>query len=35
MEVLEKVFEDKLEALRVSAETAGQFFYAFQAIHSL
>lgn len=35
MSVTEKEFEHELEAFRVSAETAAQFFYAFQAIHFL
>ena len=33
MSVAEKDFEEELDAFRVSAETAAQFFYAFQAIH--
>ncbi len=35
MNVTEKDFEDELEAFRVNAETAAQFFYTFQAIHLL
>ena len=35
MNVTEKEFEDELQIFRVSAETAAQFFYTFQAIHFL